>query len=227
VLVDLGVFGLNRLHLFVQPARLFLVGCDLSAHSRLLCAFGALLQLALHQVQLYLERVELLQELHVLGHDAFVRLLKGLVALGELARHVVQRVLEILALLRELPVQVVVAALAALEGRVLVVHPLLVKLDYSFAQLLEVLVRLFQSMDVVLELLLLGILSLQSGEEVFLLLNKPSHLELQVLDNELHVRLDPREVLNLLFHLGGLLLQLRRHLVIGLHVFLELLDLVI
>lgn len=122
---------------------------------------------------------------------------------------------------------VVASLLSALERGVLVVDPLFVHRDDLFAEHLEVFVMFFQIVYVLFELLLLDILLLQLGKEVLLHLNEAGHLELQVLHNQLHVGLDSAEVLYLLFHLGGLFLQIRAHFVIWLDVLLKLLDLVV
>lgn len=74
----------------------------------------------------------------------------------------------------------------------------------------------------------LGLILLFNLDPQLLVLNDESlHLHPQISHNQLKVRLDPREVFNLLAHLSGLLFKRPRSLSIRLDVLLKLFNLVI
>ncbi len=81
--------------------------------------------------------------------------------------------------------------------------------------------------DILLELPLDRILLLDFHPQFSVLKDESLHLHLQISYNQLKIRLDPREVFDLLAHLRGLLFQSPRSLSIRLDILLELLNLVI
>ena len=169
------------------------------------------------------EDVDLLEKHDILLHDSGVLLLVYILIFLKHLPQVIHIVLKVLALVSIFTVKVCVTLLILN----LLLDVFLVETDDALLELLEVgnVMQAFE--DVVLELLLEAFLLIKLLPQVSDLISETLLAHSQIINNKCEVLIHTVEVLELLTHLVGLLIQLLDLDLAGSNVTLELLDLVV